>query len=205
MRSSPATLPEGPGFRLAARYLPADQPAMVGGDWYDAFCLPDESVALVVGDVVGHDLEAAATMGQMRNALRAYAFADGPPASVLGHLNRLADGLDDGGLATAAFGLLDVAGRTFRWAGAGHPPPLVIGTDGARFLPSPAGMMLGADPARLVRGRRRPPPARRPAGPLQRRSRRATRTVIWTPTWRRCSRLPTIWPGTRLRRSAPPW
>ena len=142
----PATLPEGPGFRLAARYLPADQPAMVGGDWYDAFSLPDGSVALAVGDVVGHDLEAAATMGQMRNALRAYAFADGPPASVLGHLNRLADGLADGGLATAAFGLLDVAGRTFRWAGAGHPPPLLIGTDGALFLPSPAGMMLGADP-----------------------------------------------------------
>ena len=143
----PATLPEGDGFRLAARYLPADQPAMVGGDWYDAFSLPDGTVALAVGDVVGHDLEAAATMGQMRNALRAYAFADGPPASVLGHLNRLADGLADGGLATAAFCVLDVAGRTFRWAGAGHPPPLVIGPDGARLLPPPIGMMLGADPA----------------------------------------------------------
>jgi serine phosphatase RsbU (regulator of sigma subunit) len=143
----PARLPEGPGFRLAARYLPADQPAMVGGDWYDAFQLPDGTVALAVGDVVGHDLEAAATMGQMRNALRAYAFAAGPPAGVLGHLNRLADGLADGGLATAAFGVLDVAGRTFHWAGAGHPPPLVIGPGGPRFLSPPPGMMLGADPA----------------------------------------------------------
>jgi sigma-B regulation protein RsbU (phosphoserine phosphatase) len=143
----PASLPVGAEFRLAARYLPADQPAMVGGDWYDAFYLPDDTLALTVGDVVGHDLEAAATMGQMRNALRAYAFADGPPADILERLNRLAHGLDDGGLATAAFGLLDVRARTFRWAGAGHPPPIVIGPDGARFMPPPTvGMMLGADP-----------------------------------------------------------
>ena len=85
-------------------------------------------------------------MGQMRNALRAYAFTNDPPADVLGRLNRLVDGLDDGGLATAAFGVLDIAARTFRWAGAGHPPPLVIGPDGARLLPSAVGMMLGADP-----------------------------------------------------------
>lgn len=142
----PARLPAGAGFRLAARYAPADQPAVVGGDWYDAFRLPDGTLALAVGDVVGHDLEAAATMGQMRNALRAYAFTNGPPADVLGRLNRLAHDLDDGGLATAVFGLLDVAARSFRWAGAGHPPPLIIGTGGARLLPPAAGMMLGADP-----------------------------------------------------------
>jgi len=141
----PARLPDAPGFRLAARYLPADRPALVGGDWYDAFLLPDGTVALAVGDVAGHDLDAAATMGQMRNALRAYAFADGPPGSVLTLLNRLADGLADSGLATAVFGRLDAGDGSFRWACAGHPPPLVIGTDGARLLSPPVGMMLGAN------------------------------------------------------------
>ncbi|MGZ4506803.1 MAG: SpoIIE family protein phosphatase [Blastococcus sp.] len=141
----PARLPDAPGFRLAARYLPADRPALVGGDWYDAFMLPDGTVALAVGDVAGHDLDAAATMGQMRNALRAYAFADGPPGSVLALLNRLADGLADSGLATAVFGRLDAGDGSFRWACAGHPPPLVIGAEGARLLPPPVGMMLGAD------------------------------------------------------------
>lgn len=141
----PAELPVGSGFRVAARYLPADQPSQVGGDWYDAFSLPNGTLALAVGDVVGHDLEAAATMGQMRNALRAYAFPDGAPADVLGRLNGMADGFADSGLATAIFGLLDLTGGTFRWAGAGHPPPLLIGEEGARLLPQAVGMMLGAD------------------------------------------------------------
>jgi len=142
----PARLPEGTDFHLAARYLPADLPSIVGGDWYDAFRLPDGALALAVGDVVGHDLDAAATMGQMRNALRAYAFPAGPPASVLARLNGLTAGLADGGLATAVFGLFDTARRTFRWASAGQPPPMVIGTDGPRLLSPPVGTMLGADP-----------------------------------------------------------
>ena len=141
----PARLPERAGLRLAARYLPADQPSLVGGDWYDAFCLPDDTVAVAVGDVVGHDLDAAATMGQMRNALRAYAFADGPPATVLGKLNRLTSDLADGGLATAVYGRVDVDGCTFYWGNAGHPPPLVIGPNCVRLLPPPVGAMLGAD------------------------------------------------------------
>ena len=74
----PARLPSVAGVELAARYLPADMPSLVGGDWYDAFCLPDGSLAVATGDVVGHDLDAAATMGQVRNALRAYAFSDDP-------------------------------------------------------------------------------------------------------------------------------
>jgi len=141
----PASLPAGDGFRLAARYLPADLPSLVGGDWYDVFRLPDGALALAVGDVVGHDLGAAATMGQLRNALRAYAFTDGPPASVLARLNELTAGVPDGGLATAVFGRFDTGRRTFRWASAGQPPPMVIGADGPRLLSPPVGMMLGAD------------------------------------------------------------
>jgi PAS domain S-box-containing protein len=141
----PGRLPTGPGFRLAARYLPADRPSLVGGDWYDAFVLPEGTVALAVGDVVGHGLAAASTMGQMRNALRAYAFADGPPAAVLDRLNTLAVQLAEGGLATAVLGLLDADRRTFRWANAGHLPPLVIAATGPRLLTPPRGAMIGAD------------------------------------------------------------
>ena len=142
----PARLPSVAGVELAARYLPADMPSLVGGDWYDAFCLPDGSLAVATGDVVGHDLEAAATMGQVRNALRAYAFSDDPPAEVLARLNRLITGLGDNGLATALFGRLDPAQRMFRWSCGGHPPPLLIGAAGVRLLSCPAGVMLGRRP-----------------------------------------------------------
>lgn len=142
----PGRLPGGSGYELAARYLPADRPALIGGDWYDAFGLPDGTVALAVGDVVGHGLEAAAAMGRLRNALRAYAILDGPPAAVLARLNTLSDLLAEGGLATAVFGLLDVGERTFRWASAGHPPPLLITATGPHLLTPPPGMMVGAAP-----------------------------------------------------------
>ena len=141
----PSSLPTGSGFRLAAHYMPAERPSLVGGDWYDAFHLPDGTLAVAVGDVVGHDLVAAATMGQMRNALRAYAFSEGPPGVVLGRLNALTAGLSEGALATAIYGRVDVERSTFSWAGAGHPPPLVISADGPRFLEAPEGMMLGAE------------------------------------------------------------
>jgi PAS domain S-box-containing protein len=147
----PARLPSVPGVELAARYLPADMPSLVGGDWYDAFCLPDGSLAIATGDVVGHDLDAAATMGQVRNALRAYAFSEDPPAEVLARLNRLITGLGDNGLATALFGRLDAAQRMFRWSCGGHPPPLLIGAAGVRLLSCPAGAMLGAIPADRAR------------------------------------------------------
>jgi sigma-B regulation protein RsbU (phosphoserine phosphatase) len=143
----PARLPSVAGVELAARYLPADMPSLVGGDWYDAFCLPDGSLALATGDVVGHDLDAAATMGQVRNAMRAYAFSDDPPAEVLARLNHLLTGLGDHGLATALIGRLDSGLRSFRWACGGHPPPLLIGSAGVRLLSCPAGVMLGAVPS----------------------------------------------------------
>jgi len=147
----PARLPSVPGVELAARYLPADMPSLVGGDWYDAFCLPDGSLAIATGDVVGHDLDAAATMGQVRNALRAYAFSEDSPAEVLARLNRLVTGLGDNGLATALFGRIDAAQRMFRWSCGGHPPPLLIGAAGVRLLSCPAGVMLGAVPADRAR------------------------------------------------------
>jgi serine phosphatase RsbU (regulator of sigma subunit) len=142
----PARLPSVAGVELAARYLPADMPSLVGGDWYDAFCLPDGGLAVATGDVVGHDLDAAATMGQVRNAMRAYAFRYDPPAEVLARLNQLLTGLGDHGLATALIGRLDSGLRSFRWSCGGHPPPLLIGSAGVRLLSCPAGVMLGAVP-----------------------------------------------------------
>jgi sigma-B regulation protein RsbU (phosphoserine phosphatase) len=142
----PTRLPAAPGVELAARYLPADRPSLVGGDWYDAFWLPDGCLAVAVGDVVGHDLDAAATMGQVRNALRAYAFNEDTPAAVLTRLNALTTGLGDSGLATAVFGRLQPSRHTLRWASAGHLPPLLISPAGVRLLVNPVGTMLGASP-----------------------------------------------------------
>jgi phosphoserine phosphatase RsbU/P len=140
----PARLPTAPDVELAARYLPADRPSLVGGDWYDAFWLPDGCLAVAVGDVVGHDLDAAATMGQVRNALRAYAFSEGASAAVLTRLNALTTGLGDSGLATCVFGRLEPSRHSLWWASAGHLPPLLISPTGVRLLANPAGMMLGA-------------------------------------------------------------
>src|SRR4051812_10896083 len=140
----PAALPTAPGVELAARYLPADRPSLVGGDWYDAFWLPGGLLAVAMGDVVGHDLDAAATMGQVRNSLRAYAFSEGTSAAVLTRLNALTTGLGDGGLATCVFGRLAPSRHSLWWASAGHLPPLLISPPGVRLLANPAGMMLGA-------------------------------------------------------------
>ena len=125
--------PTHPGVELQARYLPAATDLEVGGDWYDAFDLPDGDLAVGVGDVAGHDLSAAATMGQLRSMLRALAYetGSGPPAApsdVVRRLDRVASRLDVTGFTTLLFGrVCRQAGRTlFRWANAGHPPPVLV-------------------------------------------------------------------------------
>ncbi len=85
----PATLPELPGYELVVRYVPSDTRDHAGGDWYDAFQLPDGRFGIVIGDVGGRGMEAAATMGQLRNALRAYAIKASGPAAVLDDLHAL--------------------------------------------------------------------------------------------------------------------
>jgi len=111
-----------------------DERADLGGDWYDAFPLPDGRVGLSIGDVTGHGLDAAALMAQCRLALRAYAYdaastsspvAD--PARVLGRLDRLLAESPTTELATAVYAIYDPATGTLRWARAGHPLPLVCG------------------------------------------------------------------------------
>ncbi|HEX2174419.1 MAG TPA: PP2C family protein-serine/threonine phosphatase [Nocardioidaceae bacterium] len=130
----PTALPTVPGLALAARSVPGSVDHRVGGDWYDVVTLPTGEVCLVVGDVVGHDLSAASGMGQLRNALRAYALEKASPASILRRVNRAAHLMDVSDLATCICVVLDPATLVVRWASAGHLPPLLATAPGARRL-----------------------------------------------------------------------
>jgi serine phosphatase RsbU (regulator of sigma subunit) len=126
-------LPEIPGVELHARYLPAQVGTAVGGDWYDAFVQPDGSVMLAVGDVSGHDIEAAATMGQVRNLVRGDAYGrDDEPGPLLAQLDRALHGLGMPAAATAVLARLrrDDDGYEVTFSNAGHPPPVLLRPDG---------------------------------------------------------------------------
>jgi len=126
-------LPDIADVELHARYLPAQDGAAVGGDWYDAFAQPDGSVMLAVGDVSGHDIEAAATMGQLRNLVRGDAFArDDEPGPLLTQLDRAMRGLRIPAAATAVLARLrrDGDSYTVAFSNAGHPPPILLRPDG---------------------------------------------------------------------------
>ncbi len=133
------------------RYQSAAELAQVGGDWYDAFYLPDGSLTMVVGDVAGHDHDAAASMGQLRNLLRGVAYTlQQPPAAVLTGLDLAMHGLAVNVFATAILAQVhdegDAAGLTLRWSNAGHPPPVLIGADGrARLLETTPNLLLGLE------------------------------------------------------------
>ena len=126
----PESVPELDRAELAARYLPGADEASVGGDWYDAITLGEGRVVLVIGDVVGRGVKAASAMGQLRNAVRAYLLEGYGPAPTLERVNRLLDTLG-GGFATISLLVVDTAGGELVYANAGHPPPLVVGPDGA--------------------------------------------------------------------------
>jgi serine phosphatase RsbU (regulator of sigma subunit)/FixJ family two-component response regulator/anti-sigma regulatory factor (Ser/Thr protein kinase) len=123
----PDRLPEVPGITLAARYCPGRGDA-VGGDWYDVFTLPAGQIALVMGDVAGKGVWAASAMGQLRNALRAYAIEGNPPAVIAERLNRL---IEPGTMATLAYLVFDPITWAIRYVNLGHPPALVLTPDGA--------------------------------------------------------------------------
>ncbi|RFU19159.1 SpoIIE family protein phosphatase [Geodermatophilus marinus] len=147
--------PEPDHAEIAVRYLPAAEAARVGGDWYDAFLQPSGATMLVIGDVVGHDTEAAAAMGQLRGLLRGIAtYSDAPPAEVLRGLDASMAVLQTRVLATAAvarFEQTDEERRRgitrMRWANAGHLPPLVVNPDGsvAELASWRGDLLLGVD------------------------------------------------------------
>lgn len=140
----PPSLPLVPGFTMAARYLPAEADSRVGGDWYDVVALEGGRVAVAIGDVSGHGIRAASMMGQLRNALRAYAFDGYAPAVAAGRLDRLVRQLETGWYATLAYAVIEMEGDTITLANAGHPAPVVVTPDGeARFLDERGGSPLG--------------------------------------------------------------
>ena len=138
----PKMLPAVPGVALDARYLPGVNGTTVGGDWYDAIALPSGRIALAIGDVVGRGISAAATMGQMRSALRAILMQADDTGAMADRLNRFAHALgSEAVMTTVVLAIFEPATGTLRYTNAGHPPPVIVGPDGAaRFLadgPSP--------------------------------------------------------------------
>jgi putative methionine-R-sulfoxide reductase with GAF domain len=119
----PERLPNVAGLELAARYRPAAR-GEVGGDWYDVFVLPDQSVGIAIGDVVGRGIVAATMMARVRNALRAYAMEAPSPSEVLGRLNRLLLHFDPEAMATVLLGVVILQEGQVRYASAGHIPPV---------------------------------------------------------------------------------
>jgi serine phosphatase RsbU (regulator of sigma subunit) len=146
-------MPTVPGLQMTARYVPAPDASQVGGDWYDAFPLTDGATALAIGDVVGHDLEAAAGMAQLRNMLRAFAWSrPGPPSTVVTELDKAVMHIAEVPVATMVLARLSQADTGFwrvHWTNAGHPPPLLITHDGwARYLTEAHGILLGTGSTR---------------------------------------------------------
>jgi PAS domain S-box-containing protein len=157
-RSLLSNPPESERLQIAVRYQPAAEEAQVGGDWYDAFLVRDGGTLLAIGDVAGHDQDAAAAMGQVRNLLRGIAYSIGePPAAVLSELDLAMRDLATGVLATAVLARVEPPGPDedpwaprlqLRWSNAGHPPPLLINPDGtAELLGHEPELLLGLEPA----------------------------------------------------------
>ncbi|MGW1916119.1 SpoIIE family protein phosphatase [Streptomyces sp. NPDC002076] len=141
-------MPRVPGLQMAVRYLPAPDASQVGGDWYDAFTLSDGATALAIGDVVGHDLEAAAGMAQLRNMLRAYAWSQQePPSRIVDRLDAAIEPITDVTMATLILARVIRTGDDhwqLSWTNAGHPPPLLVTRDGlADYLTDGHGLLLG--------------------------------------------------------------
>jgi GAF domain-containing protein/anti-sigma regulatory factor (Ser/Thr protein kinase) len=126
----PAELPDVPGTVIATRYIPAVAEVEVGGDWYDVIPLAAGRVGLAMGDVVSRGVRAASVMGQLRNALRAYALDGHPPPLVLERLHAMLRTLERREMATLAYMVLDPIALSFTLASAGHPPPLVLSPEG---------------------------------------------------------------------------
>jgi len=130
----PERLPDVPGVELAARYVPATSDVQIGGDWYDVLPVPGGRVGLAIGDVAGHGASAAASMAQLRMALRVYALQDPSPTSVLRSVHRLVSQLPMPEMVTLLYAVLDPATRTVRYASAGHPPVLAFDRTKASYL-----------------------------------------------------------------------
>jgi serine phosphatase RsbU (regulator of sigma subunit)/PAS domain-containing protein len=134
------------GLDVAARYRPSRPGSLVSGDWYDTVLMPSKEVLVVVGDIAGHGLDAVTGMVTIRNGLRGLSITGAGPATLLGWLNGAACHFTDGIIGTVICGLYNPTDHTFRWARAGHLPPILVRDGQARTLSPPHGLLLGADP-----------------------------------------------------------
>jgi serine phosphatase RsbU (regulator of sigma subunit) len=135
----PSALPQAAGLRTAARYAPARHGLDIGGDWYDGFVLPGGVLGFSVGDVQGHDVEAAAFMGQVRIALRALATVTPDPGEVLGRTNDLLVDMEPDLFATCSFLRYDPQSGELAMARAGHVPAVWAASDGTHGVDNEAG------------------------------------------------------------------
>jgi PAS domain S-box-containing protein len=151
-------IPDVEGLDIAASYVPAVHRAQVGGDWFDVLPLPDGALGLAVGDVVGHDLRAAASMGQLRSVLRSYAWSGEHAGRVIAHLDELVRGLGMADISTCVYLRLEVTdeggdgSRRLTYSRAGHPTPLLRLPGGevvplAGALATPIGVTTLGEPA----------------------------------------------------------
>jgi serine phosphatase RsbU (regulator of sigma subunit) len=144
----PRAVPDVTGLDISVRYLPGEAGSHAGGDWYDVFELGANRVGLVVGDVTGHGVAAAAAMGRLRVAVLAHALAGLGPADVVKRVDSLLDQLDTGEVATMVYVVADPGRGRLVVANAGHPPPVVVEPDGAvRRVDLAHGRLLGLRPA----------------------------------------------------------
>ncbi|WOP39243.1 GAF domain-containing SpoIIE family protein phosphatase [Streptomyces sp. Li-HN-5-13] len=143
------TLPDLRPFTAAAIYRPAAEPSQLGGDWYDAIPLPGNVVAVVIGDVVGHDLQAAAAMASTRNMMRALLFdRSNPPGAVLAQLDRALEAVASNPVTTTTLARIEPEGSGWRlhWSTAGHLPPLLLTRERrVAYLLAEPGLPLGVD------------------------------------------------------------
>lgn len=155
----PDALPEVPGVRFSAKYLPAGSGVKIGGDWYDVFQLGNGRLTFVIGDVVGRGVLAASVMAEIRTALRAYLMEGHDLARVMTLLNDLMVSMGRNRSATAAILELDLETGELEAVNAGHLPPLLLGPDGEpRYLSLPGGLPLGIGPGEQYRLQRYPFP-----------------------------------------------
>nr|WP_107910840.1 SpoIIE family protein phosphatase [Streptomyces chartreusis] len=138
----PHSLPHVPGVRLATHYGASNRGAEVGGDWYDVLALPDGGVGFAIGDVMGHDVDAAIVMGQLRSALHSLAMEGAGPAEVLARLDAYLQSIATERFATCLYAVYDPHRHRLRYAASGHLPPLLIATD-VSYLELPPALPLG--------------------------------------------------------------
>ncbi|MGX1501627.1 UNVERIFIED_CONTAM: hypothetical protein RKD43_000252 [Streptomyces graminofaciens] len=143
-------MPRREDLELEARYQPSTEAPRIGGDWYDLVRLPGRVPCLMVGDVMGHGLEAATVMSQISNMLRVIAFEEEePPSRILRRLDEVLHELHGGPMATVIIARLEPSahGKRLHWSSAGHLPPLLVTPDHrARYLETDTGLPLGVDP-----------------------------------------------------------